>query len=249
MSYRADPHIHTCLSPCGDLDMHPREIVRQALQVGLDLIAVCDHNHAGNAASVTRAAAALEAAAGSRLVVLPGIEVCTVEEVHLVALLPTLQAAAQLQAACLDTLTALNDPDAFGLQVLADEDGGVDGFEKRLLLAATSFSLEEAVRRIRCLDGLVILAHADREAFGILGQLGFVPPSLDFDAAEATSAAAVENVAAALPRGRPVIATSDAHLLHEIGRRFTVVEGGPPSFDTLARALRIGAVTPEYLHG
>ncbi|HPE46576.1 MAG TPA: PHP domain-containing protein, partial [Deltaproteobacteria bacterium] len=89
--YRCNLHMHTCLSPCAELDMHPASIVRESIAQGLDVIAVCDHNASENVPYVQRAAA------GTGLVVIPGMELCTQEEVHLVAIFERLEELEALQ--------------------------------------------------------------------------------------------------------------------------------------------------------
>jgi len=237
---KTDLHIHTCLSPCGDLDMHPWQVVRRALEVGLDVIAVCDHNSAGNAGAV------MDAARCTDLTVLPGLEICTAEEVHVVSILPDLERAQEVQALCASTLTTDNDPDLFGMQVYADAEGGVDGFEEKLLLAATGLSLDDAVAAVRDRGGLAILAHADREAFGIIGQLGFIPPGLRVQAAEVTDAAAVDALLPLLPEGCIVTAASDAHFLHDIGRRSALLEVSDESFDAIIDAFETRRVEAVF---
>ncbi|MBM3317352.1 MAG: PHP domain-containing protein, partial [Candidatus Eisenbacteria bacterium] len=87
----ADLHVHTCLSPCASLDMAPGRIVARARALGLAMIAITDHNSVENAGAVARAAR------GSGLCILPGMEVTTAEEAHIVALFEELPAAESLQ--------------------------------------------------------------------------------------------------------------------------------------------------------
>ena len=220
--------------------MYPTRIVTRAIEIGLDIIAICDHNSAGNAGAV------IEAARGTDLVVLPGLEICTNEEVHVISILPDLERALDLQRLCASTLTTKNDPDLFGMQVYVDATGGVDGFEDKLLLAATGLSLEDTVAAIRDRDGLVILAHVDREAFGIIGQLGFIPPGLQADGAEVTTPGRIEAIRPLLPEGCTVTAASDAHYLPDLGRRFALVEMADESFGALLEAFRLQRVQAMF---
>ena len=237
---KADLHVHTCLSPCGDLDMYPAQIVTRALEVGLDVIAICDHNSAGNAGAV------IEAARDTDLMVLPGLEICTSEEVHVVSILPDLERALDLQRLCASTLTTKNNPDLFGMQVYVDATGVVDGFEDKLLLAATGLSLEETVAAVRDRDGLVILAHVDREAFGIIGQLGFIPPDLQADGAEVTNPDRLDSIRPLLPERCTITAASDAHYLADLGKRFALVEMTDRSFGSLLDAFRLQRVQAVF---
>ena len=165
-----DTHIHTCLSPCAELDMHPSAIVDAAVRAGLDAIAVCDHNSAENAAAVQRAGNA------AGLAVIPGMEITSSEEVHILGLLPDIAAAMELQSKVYRSLPGRNDENAFGMQVIANEFAEVLGFKEHLLSGATTLNLDRVVAAIHDVDGLAVASHVDREGFGIIGQLGFIPP-------------------------------------------------------------------------
>ena len=94
--FSADFHIHSCLSPCGDLDMSPRNIVKTSLEKGLDMIAVTDHNASENIAAV------MEAALGSELKVLAGMEVTSEEEAHLLVLFDDMKSMGKFQKVIYD---------------------------------------------------------------------------------------------------------------------------------------------------
>jgi PHP family Zn ribbon phosphoesterase len=151
--FLADLHIHTVLSACAEVEMLPELIVERARELGLDIIAVTDHNSAENAAAV------VNAAAETGITVLPGMELQTREEAHLVCLFDTLEQVARWQEEVYDHLPPLkNDEDAFGMQVVLDADGEIAGTNERLLLASTSFSVEQVVQRVHELSGLCIPA-------------------------------------------------------------------------------------------
>jgi PHP family Zn ribbon phosphoesterase len=220
--HRADLHIHTCLSPCGEIVMSPRRVVAEARTRGLDLIAVTDHNSAENASAVLRAAEGNPA-------VLPGMEVCSSEDVHVLALFDSLEPALALQEEVYRGITSANDPERFGLQVIANEQDEVEGFQAKLLIGATDMSIDQVVRRVHELKGLAIASHVDRESFGILGHLGFIPHGLRFDALEISDAAPPEEVRR-LAREYATyrfIRSSDAHTPERIGScttRFLIEE-------------------------
>ena len=174
----ADLHVHTCLSPCGDLRMSPQNIVEQALLRGIDIIAVCDHNSCENAAAVMRAADRQD------LRVLPGMEITSREEVHVVGIFDTLEDALALQGVIYEHLPGENDEDAFGQQIVVNQCSEVLGFNNRLLIGATDLGLDQVVNSIHSCGGLAIAAHIDREGFGIIGQLGYIPEALALDALE-----------------------------------------------------------------
>jgi len=230
----ADLHIHTCLSPCAELEMSPRGIVKEALSKGIDMIAVCDHNSAENAAAV------MEASRQTGLTVLPGIEITSKEEVHILGIFGVPEDAARMQTLVYEHLEGKNVASTFGMQVVVDADGTVTGYNDRLLIGATDLSLEHVVRTIHAHNGLAIAAHIDREGFGILGQLGFIPPDLNLDAMEVTCKVDLKGARAAFPDCGyyPFLQSSDAHVLDAIGSGSTPLMLEAASFDELKLVLR-----------
>jgi predicted metal-dependent phosphoesterase TrpH len=214
--------------------MSPRKIVAEVLRQQISIIAITDHNSADNASAV------MKAAANSGIVVFPGMEVCTREEVHVLAIFENSASALALQSWVYDHLNGTNDPQVFGLQVVANETDQVNGFEHRLLIGATDLSLEEAVERIHELDGLAIAAHIDRESFGIIGQLGFIPEALRIDALEVSSNTNDEDAMArfGMYEQYTFIRSSDAHFLHQIGKNATTFLLAEPSFAEVRKALQ-----------
>ena len=232
--YTCDFHIHTCLSPCGDLDMHPQTLIEAALTKNLDIIAICDHNSMENAGYVMRAAA------GSPITVLPGMEVTSAEEVHVVALMEDLGRAQKLQDLVYAHLNRMNDEDVFGVQAVVNEHGEVEGLNTRLLIGATSLTLKQLVEAIHDLQGLAIASHIDREAFGIIGQLGFIPEDLRFDALEISAALGISKARQRYPElaDYPFITSSDAHFITDIGRSVIRLRLEAPSLAEIQSALR-----------
>ena len=231
---RADLHIHTCLLPCGELTMSPRAVVRRAGEEGLDLIAVTDHNTTENAA------AAIEAAAGTGLAVLPGIEMTTAEEVHILGLFEAGAALGPFQAEVYRNLPDLASKMKFvDDQVVVDAADYVTGFCPHCLFGATLFSVQAAVELIHGHGGLAIACHVDRESFSIISQLGFIPPGLRLDAVEVSPRLSPDEARAAFGPfdDLPVVRFSDAHRPEEIGTAATefLVEG--PELEEIRRAL------------
>jgi PHP family Zn ribbon phosphoesterase len=230
----ADLHVHTALSPCADGEMTPPAIVARALAEGLAMIAVCDHNSARNAAAV-------QEAAGERLAVLAGMEVTTVEECHVVGLFPDAGAAA---AAGLEVGATLPPADHeyeafFGEQPVLDASGAETGRERRALATASTLDVDAAVALIHRHGGLAVAAHIDRRSFGVIGQLGFFPAEAGFDAVEVSRHVAAEAAAEAPFRahGLPLLHSSDAHFLGDVGTARTLVRCERPAFEELALAL------------
>jgi len=230
----ADLHIHTCLSPCGSLDMTPMKIVRKACERDLGIIAIADHNSAENAAAV------MAAGRGRDLTVIPGLEITTAEEVHILGLFENPDAALSMQELVYDNLQGgTNDERLFGIQVVSNAFDEVERINKRLLIGATSLGLEKVLAAIHDRGGLAIAAHVDRQSFGILGQLGFIPPDLDLDAIEISKRMTLKE---ARKRFReyirfPFVTSSDAHDLDEIGVSGTRFQIAAPVMGELKLAL------------
>ncbi len=232
--WRADLHVHTCLSPCAELSMGPRTILAQAAARGLDLIGITDHNSAENVPAVVRAAES------SAVKVLPGMEVTSREEVHLLGLFDRIEAVLAFQELVYRHLHGSNRPELFGLQVVVNEEHEVLGFNPRLLAGATELAVEEVASGIHRFGGLVVAAHADREAFGVLGHLGFLPPGLAVDALELTGDTAEEQLRRRWPDLSllAVVCGSDAHAPGQIGAAFTEFATETISVVELRKALR-----------
>jgi PHP family Zn ribbon phosphoesterase len=211
--FHGDLHIHTCLSPCADLEMSPRNIMKEAQRRGLHFVGICDHNSGENVR------AAQKAGERERISVIGGIEVTSQEEVHVLALFDKASELQALQQVIYENLPGTNDERMYGNQVVVNEDDEVIGFNKKLLMGATGIPLYEIVELIHRLKGLAIASHIDREGFGIIGQLGFIPEDLRLDAVEFTAPLQKDRVS--LTKDFPIVVSSDAHFLEEIGRKRT----------------------------
>lgn len=212
MRYYYDMHIHSALSPCGDNDMTPNNIVGMARLCGLDIIALTDHNTCGNCQAV------MQVGQEHGLLVLPGMELCTAEEIHMVCLFPTLPAALAFEQAVIPYRPAIaNRPDIFGEQRKMDAQDNVTEPEEVLLLTATSLSLEAVLPLARTYGGTAFPAHIDRDSYSVPAALGDIPP-LGFGAAEITAAGDVPALKAAYPAiaKLPLLLSSDAHYLHQL---------------------------------
>ena len=231
--FRCNLHTHTCLSPCGDLDMYPSALVRACLASHLDLVAVTDHNSGENVGYVQ------EAARNTGLVVIPGMEVTSREEVHLLTLFEDTLALEELQGLVYRNLPGLNDEDVFGVQAVVNAQDEVEGLNERLLIGATGLGLEELEQRVHALGGLVFAAHIDRPSFSVLSQLGFMPPGVKFDALEISSRLEIREARRRYPElaSYPFVTSSDAHYLQDLGSACTRIRMREPSFQELRMAL------------
>jgi hypothetical protein len=228
-TFTADLHIHTCLSPCAELDMTPLRILRRAREAGLDLVAIADHNSAEN----TGAAVALGREMG--ITVLPGMEIASSEEVHVLAIFREAGDALDMQELVYRSIP-VGAVEIDEYQVIVNERDEVLGFNSRLLIGATDMKLETLVQEIHGRGGLVVASHVDRGAFSISSQLGFAPEGLAFDAFEVIDEQAAAPALMFHPR-TPRVQSSDAHRLEDIGARSTELHMEAPTFEELAMAL------------
>ncbi len=206
-----DLHMHSALSPCGDNDMTPNNIVNMSIIKGLDVIAITDHNSCGN----VRAA---QKVANGRITVIPGMEIETSEEVHMVSLFPTIEAAEEMEKILRASCTPVkNRPEIFGNQYYMDENDGIIGEEERLLVTASGLSVYDVVQKVAELGGVAYPAHIDRQSYSIVSNLGFIPPDLTVSAVEVT-AKNREKFRKNFEQ-YTVITSSDAHYLADISER------------------------------
>ena len=208
-----DLHLHTVLSPCAEVEMIPPLIVAQAERLGLGGIAVTDHNSAENVQAV------IEASQGTDLIVLPGMEVQTREEVHMVCLFDSIEQDLAWQKTVYAHLPRLsNRPDAFGAQFVVDAEGEFVRENDRLLLTSVDLSVEDVTYAVRSLGGLCIPAHVDRPSYSLIANLGFVPPDLHFEALEVSRLLGPEAARKRFPQlqAHTLIVSSDAHRLTEM---------------------------------
>ena len=231
-AYRAELHVHTVLSPCAGVEMIPPLIVREALQFGLNLIAITDHNATANIAAV------MQAARGTGLVVLPGMELQTREEVHLLCLFDTLEQAAEWQTKVDAVLPDTpNNIEFFGEQFVVDATGEFIRREDHLLINSAAIGLENAAGLVHSLGGLAIPAHVDRKANGLLANLGLVPQG--FEALEISRHITPREAWEKFPqlRGYPLLQSGDVHLLDGfLGSMELIME--KPSIAEISQAIK-----------
>jgi len=233
--YNADLHIHTCLSPCASLDLSPRKIVERAKNESLDIIAITDHNTAKNVQVVMR----LGEKVGVK--VIPGMEVQTREEIHLLALFPDWPSTAAWDEEVRRYLPDVpNDPEVFGEQPVVDEEGNILGFEERVLLNSIDLSLESVKERIERYGGMMVPSHFDKGSFSLISQLGFIPQDMELEALEMSRRSEFLEQGRILdaPPRIPRIVSSDAHSLGDIGSARTIFLLADASLRELRLAFR-----------
>ena len=203
-----DLHIHSCLSPCGDDDMTPANICGMAAVKGLQMIAITDHNAAGNLPTAQRICEAYG------LLLIPGMEITTSEEVHLLGYFPDVPTAVDFGDFLREHLPKKkNKPSLFGNQRVMDEDDRVIREEEALLIGATDLPLKRLVGLVREAGGVPVPAHINRGSNGLLVNLGFMPPDLDFTAVEVWRRLPCDQ---GVQQGKLVLHSSDAHYLGDI---------------------------------
>lgn len=232
--YNIDMHIHTCLSACGDWGMSPRAVVEKCKEIGLDLIAISDHN------SMENAEAAMRVGKRIGLSVLPGMEVCSREEVHILAIFDDLEQAQIMQEYVYKHLPGTNRPEFFGDQVVANEYDEVIHENSRLLNGATTLGISEIVDKTHGLGGLSIASHVDRPLYGLMNQLGFIPPDLPLDGVEVSYRMSIREAREKYPSigDRACVTASDAHYLSDLGRARTIVMMKEPTFEEIRLTLQ-----------
>lgn len=194
--------------------MTPNNIVNMAALLGLNAIAVSDHNTVGNVK------AAMEVAKEVGITVIPGMEVETEEEVHILTLYPTLSAAEAAAAEVYKKLPGIkNRPEIFGEQVFMDSGDNITGYEEKLLISPAQMSMNYLFDVVKSVGGLYIPAHVDRHSYSVLTNLGFIPDDIDIKNIEISRMTQdVESYLAAreeLKKYR-IFRNSDAHYLQDM---------------------------------
>lgn len=208
-----DLHIHSCLSPCGDDDMTPGNIVGMAALKGLDVIAVTDHNSCRNCPAV------MSMARQFGVMAIPGMEINTAEEVHAVCLFPTLERALSFDAYVYERLEKVENCEAiFGRQLLMDENDEICGKESYLLINRVDISFDYLWDLVRSFDGVMFPAHIDKPANSLIANLGFIPPDSQFKTAEIKDLKHLHELQKTNPYLNEcrIISNSDAHYLEHI---------------------------------
>jgi PHP family Zn ribbon phosphoesterase len=213
LSLSYDLHLHSCLSPCGDDDMTPGNIVGMAALKELDVIALTDHNSCKNCPAFMKLAESFG------IIGIPGMELCTEEEVHVVCLFPTLKDAMNFDAYVYSKLIPFpNNEKIFGKQQICNEEDEVIGTEPYLLINAAAISFDQVYDLVNDYHGVMIPAHIDKNANSLLSNLGFIPPDSKFSCVELKDLTRQEGLKAANPylNHCKIISSSDAHYLEHI---------------------------------
>ena len=229
MAACCDLHIHSCLSPCADDDMTPWNLVGMARVKGLDVIALTDHNTARNTPE------AMAAGEAYGVQVIPGMEITSREEVHILGYFSSVaEALAAGEAVYAHLPQVLNQPALFGNQIIIGADDSPSGTLEKLLINATDLSVEEVCALVRALGGVPVPAHINRGANGMIGALGLMPFLPEYPVVEVYPGVPCPAYAT---KGRFVIHSSDAHRLEDIQERIFSLDTHPTARDVM-RLLR-----------
>ena len=230
-----DLHLHSCLSPCGDEDMTPCNLVNMAKLNGLDVIALTDHNSCKNCA------AAMAAGGEAGITVIPGMELCTSEEIHVVCLFPSLEQAMAFDALVEKRIVPVeNKPDIFGEQFLYDENDHIIGREDNLLIMATTIGVYEVIPLVEACGGFCYPAHVDKAANSITACLGDLPEDIGFSAAELSPRADWKAMKEQYPilSKMFLLSSSDAHYLEHIAEPRLTLEAEENTPEGILSSLR-----------
>lgn len=211
--YSYDLHIHSCLSPCGDDDSTPANIAALADLLGLDIVALTDHNTCKNCPAF------FEAARNYSFLPIAGMELTTEEEIHVVCLFPTLEKALAFDEFVHEKIMPIpNKPEIFGNQLIMNSEDQICGTEEICLINATSIDLYSLVSLVKQYGGICFPAHIDRSSFSLLSSLGFFPEDLGIETVEIRYKEAVENLKNQHPylQNCRIVHDSDAHTLENI---------------------------------
>ncbi len=232
--YTYDFHIHSCLSPCGDMDMTPNNIVNMAQIMECDIIAITDHN------TVQNAPALMKVGDSADVLVIPGMELCTMEEAHVVCLFATLEGALEFEKYVkTQSLPMENDESVFGTQVIMNELDEEIGREKQMLINSTFISVNDIDTLVKQYGGVAFPAHIDKNSYSVIASLGAIPPEANFGYVEVTGKCDIEKFTLLHPEieGKGVLINSDAHYLENMNPEPSVIELEELSREAVIRKL------------
>ncbi len=233
-----DLHLHTALSPCGDADMTPNNLVNMSALCGLNCIAITDHN------SFLNIEACMEVAEKNNLdiLIVPGMEVETSEEIHVVCLFPDLESIKAFGKVVFDKLNKIKNNDRiFGRQQILDSEDNEIGVVDELLITSTNIDIYALIKLAKEHNGIAIPAHIDRNSNSIISNLGFIPPDLDITLIEFSRKAKPEDYLPTIKKTScknfSYIISSDSHYLEHIpdAENFLEFDKKPNSFDIIEK--------------
>ncbi|MTI66711.1 MAG: PHP domain-containing protein [Firmicutes bacterium] len=234
MKLSFDMHIHSALSPCGDNEMTPNNIVNMAFLKGLDIIAVTDHNKALNVEPV------IELAREKDILVIPGIEVTTKEEVHVLCYFKTIKDLYKFENKVYKSLPDIkNNEKVFGEQLVLNSKDEIVRKVDKLLLNSSKYKLDEIKKIVLDNNGLLIPAHVDKKAYSLLGVLGFIPDNLGVKTIEISKNCDFDILEKFIDKRKyNIIKNSDAHYLKDINEEENYLYPGNRNIESIFHILR-----------
>ncbi len=232
---KADLHIHTLLSPCGDIEMSPANIIQVAREKQLNMIGITDHNSTRHCRLIRKLGEPFG------ITVLAGVEITTREEVHCLAFFDNDSSLDAFQEYIEHKIIRIpNRPQYFGYQVVLDEEENIVDEIPYMLGSALDSGVEEVEQKVHELQGLFILAHVDRPRNSIMSQLGFIPEGLQSEAIEISYASDMHVYLKNHPELRKytVVRNSDSHYPADLGRKYTHYQVESVSLEELRMALK-----------
>lgn len=234
MKIYVDLHIHTALSPCGDEDMTPNNIINMAKLKGLDVIAITDHNSCKNVLPC------MKVGEKNGVLVVPGMELQTREEIHILCYFREIEKCLKFEEIIYESIPHIkNNERLFGKQIIMDSMDNEIGKEEKLLLNSSTFSIDEACELVEELGGVVVPAHIESSSFGLLGNLGFVPNYLNIATVEVKNISKLKEYkgAASIFSNYRIIKSSDAHYLWDISERENEIKVNAVSIGNILEVL------------
>lgn len=237
ISLKFDFHLHSCLSPCGSDDMTPGDLAAMCALAGYDAVALTDHNSTANCPAFCAAAERLG------LLGIPGMELTTVEEIHVICLLPDLAAAAEFGMLVGGRLCGgENRPEFFGRQLVMDAEDRLLWEERALLAGATDISVMEAAALAAGFGGVAYPAHIDRPAFSLISNLGLWMPEAGFPLVELSRCCPPAFRQRPDLEGVPFLTGCDAHALDQIPDADQCLPAEARTAQAVLKALKTGEV-------
>lgn len=218
MSYQkisVDLHIHSVLSPCGDVMMTPGNLVGMAKINGLEAIALTDHNAMQNISAAMKIGEAYD------IVVIPGMELETAEEIHVVCLFPDTESLSAFQDVVVESYgpkIPANRPEIFGKQLIYNEEDEECGELERMLLIPSGITIDDVFGIVEGLGGIAFPAHVDRDSYSVLTTLGALPYGYKNGFVEISCECSREEIVKTYPELEKykLLPSSDAHYIDKI---------------------------------
>lgn len=213
MKVSYDLHIHSCLSPCADIEMTPNNIVNMSVLNGLNVIAITDHNSCKNCKAL------VEAGKKANLLVIPGMEICTNEDIHVICLFETVTDAENFSTYVYSNMPLIpHRPDIFGEQIIMNSNDIEISRESYLLLNATNISVNDILSTTNKYNGTAFPAHIDRSSYSVISSLGDIPPEAGFNTIEISTKGNIEKMKSLHPiiKNKLILINSDSHYLENL---------------------------------